>query len=53
MDDLRQSSVLPELSEPEGNGRAYDKFLQIYNQMQDISSTVESLAESTYLDVEA
>ncbi len=53
MDDLRQSSVLPELSEPEGNGRAYDKFLQIYNQMQDISSTDESLAESTYLDVEA
>jgi hypothetical protein len=53
MDDLRQSSVLPELSEPEGNGRAYDKFLQIYNQMQGISSTDESLAESTYLDVEA
>ncbi len=53
MNDLSQSSVLPELSEPEGNGRAYDKFLQIYNQMQDISSTDESLAESTYLDVEA
>ncbi len=53
MNELRQSSVLPELSEPEGNGRAYDKFLQIYNQMQGISSTDESLAESTYLDVEA
>lgn len=53
MDGLSQSSVLPELSDPEGNGRAYDKFLQIYNQMQDISSTDDSLAESTYLDVEA
>jgi hypothetical protein len=52
MDGLSQSSVLPELSEPEGNGRAYDKFLQIYNQMQDISSTDENSAESTYLDVE-
>lgn len=53
MNELRQSSVLPELSEPEGNGRAYDKFLQIYNQMQGISSTDENSAESTYLDVEA
>ncbi len=52
MDGLSQSNVLPELSEPEGNGRAYDKFLQIYNQMQDISSTDENSAESTYFDVE-
>lgn len=46
--DLRQSSLdeldplaqnldsvtLPELSEPSGHGRAYDKFLAIYQQLQ-------------------
>jgi hypothetical protein len=26
-------SALPPISEPEGNGRAYQKFLEIYNQM--------------------
>ena len=32
--ELENLSVLPELSEPSGNGRAYDKFLAIYNQMR-------------------
>lgn len=50
MNDMKQSSVLPELSEPEGNGRAYDKFLQIYNQMHGISSTDHISEESTLLD---
>jgi hypothetical protein len=31
---LSQLEVLPPLSEPSGNGVAYDKFLAIYNQMQ-------------------
>jgi len=40
MDDLTTAvsavSVLPPLSEPSGNGRAYDKFLAIYNEMRGI-----------------
>ncbi len=32
--ELENVTVLPELSEPNGNGRAYDKFLSIYNEMQ-------------------
>lgn len=30
---LSSISVLPEISEPSGNGKAYDKFLNIYNNM--------------------
>jgi len=34
-------SVLPELSEPRGNGKAYEKFLAMYNDMQDAGEPVE------------
>jgi len=40
MDDLTTAvsavSVLPPLSEPNGNGVAYNKFLAIYNEMRGI-----------------
>jgi len=36
---LSQIQVLPELSEPSGNGVAYDKFLAIYNEMRGITGT--------------
>lgn len=36
---LSDTKVLPELSEPNGNGRAYDKFLTIYNEMKDSINT--------------
>ena len=32
---LSEISVLPDLSEPTGNGKAYNKFLAIYNSMYD------------------
>jgi len=32
--ELENLTVLPELSEPSGNGRAYGKFLSIYNEIQ-------------------
>jgi hypothetical protein len=31
--------VLPELSEPHGNGKAYDRFLSIYNELRGIDDT--------------
>jgi hypothetical protein len=34
---LSSISVLPELSEPSGNGKAYDKFLNIYNSMNSVA----------------
>lgn len=53
IDDLKNAlgttHILPELSEPTGNGVAYDKFLTIYNEMQtprvplDITSSTERL----------
>ncbi len=30
---LEETSILPELSEPSGNGTAYDKFLKMYNEL--------------------
>jgi len=33
---LSATKVLPELSEPTGNGKAYDKFLAIYNELRGI-----------------
>jgi hypothetical protein len=32
--ELESLTVLPELSQPNGQGRAYDKFLSIYNEMR-------------------
>jgi len=42
--DLDSSSVLPEISEPSGQGKAYDKFMAIYNEMnQPIQQPAESM----------
>jgi hypothetical protein len=37
---LQQVKVLPELSEPNGNGKAYDKFLLLYNELWSTSLNV-------------
>jgi len=42
---LGDISVLPELSEPSGNGKAYRKFVNIYNQMQGATGTESEPAE--------
>ena len=38
VDDLR---ILPELSEPNGNGVAYEKFLVIYNELRGLNTTAD------------
>ncbi len=40
---LSTSNILPELSEPNGNGVAYEKFLAIYNNLQARHCYVETL----------
>ena len=43
MDELTEAlssvKILPELSEPSGNGKAYEKFVAIYNQMLGVDNT--------------
>ena len=39
VNSLNGVQVLPELSEPNGNGVAYDKFLAIYNEMLGAGTT--------------
>jgi hypothetical protein len=48
--ELENVSVLPELSEPTGQGRAYDKFLAVYNEMQ---SSGTNTSESNLIDATA
>jgi hypothetical protein len=43
---LSSVSALPPLSEPEGNGAAYDKFLAIYNEMQAGKTTSQDLDQA-------
>ncbi len=40
--ELENLTVLPELSAPNGNGRAYNKFLAIYEEMQSSTGTSET-----------
>lgn len=47
---LNDISVLPELSEPEGNGTAYDKFVAMYNELQE---PAPSNTETTKIDIES
>jgi hypothetical protein len=48
VNSLNSSSPLPELSEPNGNGKAYQKFLDIYNQMHaNTAEVVDSLEPVT------
>ncbi|MCJ7615519.1 MAG: hypothetical protein MUO43_03170 [Desulfobacterales bacterium] len=35
---LNNTKILPDLSEPNGNGKAYDKFVTIYNNLQGIDA---------------
>lgn len=42
--------VLPELSEPSGNGTAYDKFVAIYNELRGFETGAEESTEGEPLD---
>ena len=48
--DLSGTSVLPPISEPSGNGRAYAKFLEIYESMQ--TGATADAPEPELLDME-
>lgn len=45
-----EARILPELSEPSGNGVAYEKFLAIYNELRGIQSPTDELPGSEPLD---
>jgi hypothetical protein len=47
---LNSTTALPELTEPTGNGAAYDKFLTIYNQMLGIETAQEESTTGEGLD---
>jgi hypothetical protein len=47
-----QVAVLPELSEPSGNGVAYEKFLAIYNEMRGITPADEASQPAEPLEAE-
>ena len=47
---LEETSVLPELSEPNGNGTAYDKFVTMYNELQQPATDT---SETTKIDIES
>jgi hypothetical protein len=57
MDDLSEilsnANILPELSAPNGNGVAYEKFLAIYNEMMTSRDPVDSPSNSDRLDTSA
>jgi hypothetical protein len=42
--------ILPELSEPNGNGVAYDKFLAIYNELRGLQSPIDEQPDIEPLD---
>jgi hypothetical protein len=42
--------ILPELSEPNGNGVAYEKFLAIYNELRGLQTHADEQADSEPLD---
>jgi len=56
MDELANAlsavKVLPELSEPSGNGRAYQKFLAIYNEMRGVDTADGSSQGTEPLEAE-
>jgi hypothetical protein len=45
-----EARILPELSEPNGNGVAFEKFLAIYNELHGLQSTSDEQPESEPLD---
>ncbi len=50
---LNGFQLLPELSEPRGNGVAYEKFLAIYNQMQTVETAEGDTAGNEEVDTVA
>ncbi|MHC4174651.1 MAG: hypothetical protein ACYTBX_02130 [Planctomycetota bacterium] len=56
MDELIEAfgevAVLPELSEPSGNGVAYEKFLAIYNEMRGVAPADEASQPAEPLEAE-
>jgi hypothetical protein len=48
---LNGNHTLPELSDPSGNGKAYEKFLAIYNQLWGIQPTDDSAGNSEPVDI--
>jgi len=48
---LEGVSVLPPLAEPNGNGRSYDKFLAVYNELWGVWPAGEDSAEAVPLDL--
>jgi len=42
VEGMRTTQVLPELSPPNGNGKAYAKFLAIYNELWDLDQPSET-----------
>jgi hypothetical protein len=57
MDDLTKAlsgaAILPVLSEPNGNGVAYDKFLSIYHKMQTSQAPLGTTSSTDRLDTSA
>lgn len=52
IDAFGEVAVLPELSEPSGNGGAYEKFLAIYNEMRGIAPADEASQPAEPLEAE-
>lgn len=51
IEGLNDVPALPELSEPNGQGKAYDKFLGIYNDLQGIVTSDEDPEPDTPIDI--
>ncbi len=48
---LANTSVLPEISEPSGNGKAFDKFMAIYNEMKSNINTNTENSQNNDIDI--
>jgi hypothetical protein len=52
LDEVSNTSILPELSPPSGRGRAYEKFLAVYNQLYGVEEPAGELDQEP-VDIEA
>lgn len=48
---LANTSVIPEISEPSGNGKAFDKFMAIYNEMKSNINTNTENSKNNDIDI--
>ncbi len=48
---LANTRVLPEISEPSGNGKAFDKFMTIYNDMKSSINTIAENSQNNEVDI--